>query len=293
MKKPARVNPESESDLKSKSDVPTPGPPSIADSSHTLNQEPTPGPQIEDPLFAEIDREKRERKATKSDDAEVPVYLWEEHLIDDGEFGWTTEDLPRLRPLIEACKTMMLRWWKRKVTSSFFKWVIKTNPDLELTKPQSVVKYSGSAFQWKDGTTSPRYKWFTSGKQLWFDNWRIWQQMCPRDIEAGVDAIARAARTTWWEWKDGSRYFHWRWPDEYIETVRDGLPVYFVRKPLKYTKAQQDIKEKEIKALVLAKLKKVRDRRYIAPGHVVGLICFFEVAKGDCDIRMVYNRSES
>eukprot|EP00978_Attheya_sp_CCMP212_P016531 scaffold43382_cov49-Attheya_sp.AAC.2 len=82
-------------------------------------------------------------------------------------------------------------------------------------------------------------------------------------------------------------------PDEYIETVRDGLPVYFVRKPPKYTKAQQDIKEKEIKALVLAKLKNVRDRRYIAPGHVVGLICFFEVAKGDCDIRMVYNGSES
>eukprot|EP00978_Attheya_sp_CCMP212_P008520 scaffold19981_cov24-Attheya_sp.AAC.1 len=73
MKKPARVNPESESDLKSKSDVPTPGgAPSIADSSHTPNQEPEPGPQNKDPLFAEIDREKRERKATKSDDAEVP-----------------------------------------------------------------------------------------------------------------------------------------------------------------------------------------------------------------------------
>eukprot|EP00978_Attheya_sp_CCMP212_P017428 scaffold46399_cov52-Attheya_sp.AAC.1 len=109
MKKPARVNPESESDLKSKSVVPTPGAPLIADSSHTPNQEPEPGPEIKDPLFAEIDREKRERKATKSDDAEVPVYLWEEHLIDDGEFGWTTEDLPRLWPLIEACKTMMLR----------------------------------------------------------------------------------------------------------------------------------------------------------------------------------------
>eukprot|EP00978_Attheya_sp_CCMP212_P010278 scaffold24789_cov50-Attheya_sp.AAC.1 len=49
MKKPARVNPESESDLKSKSDVPTPGAPSIADSSHTPNQEPEPGPQIKDP----------------------------------------------------------------------------------------------------------------------------------------------------------------------------------------------------------------------------------------------------
>eukprot|EP00978_Attheya_sp_CCMP212_P013320 scaffold33445_cov54-Attheya_sp.AAC.2 len=64
-------------------------------------------------------------------------------------------------------------------------------------------------------------------------------------------------------------------------------------RPPNYTKAQQDIKETEIKDLVLNKLKKVRGQRYIAPGHVVALICFFEVPKGDCDIRMVYNGSES
>eukprot|EP00978_Attheya_sp_CCMP212_P020469 scaffold58660_cov26-Attheya_sp.AAC.1 len=32
-----------------------------------------------------IQREARERLATKADDAEVPTYLWEEHLIDDSE----------------------------------------------------------------------------------------------------------------------------------------------------------------------------------------------------------------
>eukprot|EP00978_Attheya_sp_CCMP212_P019105 scaffold53112_cov45-Attheya_sp.AAC.1 len=64
-------------------------------------------------------------------------------------------------------------------------------------------------------------------------------------------------------------------------------------RPPNYTKAQHDIKETEIKDLVLNELKKVRGRRYIAPGHVVALICFFEVPKGDCDIRMVYNGSES
>jgi hypothetical protein len=32
-------------------------------------------------ILNEVAREKRERKATKSDDAEIPEYLWEEHLL--------------------------------------------------------------------------------------------------------------------------------------------------------------------------------------------------------------------
>jgi hypothetical protein len=138
-----------------------------------------------------------------------------------------------------------------------------------------------------------RYEWNPGGTQRWSDWHSLLKSTCPKDIEAGSDAVVRAARSSWWEWSDGSRPFHWRWPAEYIETIRDGLPVYFIQKPPRYTKAQQDIKEKNIKESVLKKLKKVRGRRYIAPGHVEALICFFEVPKGDCDIRMVYNRSKS
>eukprot|EP00978_Attheya_sp_CCMP212_P000239 scaffold463_cov46-Attheya_sp.AAC.3 len=80
------------------------------------------GGTTDDKLLEAIDREKRERKATKSDDAEVPVYLWEEYMINDGDFGRTTADLPRMRPLMGACRVPMLKWWKRKVTSSLFSW---------------------------------------------------------------------------------------------------------------------------------------------------------------------------
>jgi hypothetical protein len=38
--------------------------------------------------FAAIDRTQREQKAAKSDDAEVPKYLWVEHLMDDGPTPW-------------------------------------------------------------------------------------------------------------------------------------------------------------------------------------------------------------
>eukprot|EP00978_Attheya_sp_CCMP212_P035628 scaffold156149_cov33-Attheya_sp.AAC.1 len=72
------------------------------------------GGTTDDKLLKAIDREKRERKATKLDDAKVPVYLWEEHMINDGDFGRTTADLPRMRPLMGACRVLMLKWWKRK-----------------------------------------------------------------------------------------------------------------------------------------------------------------------------------
>eukprot|EP00978_Attheya_sp_CCMP212_P017666 scaffold47333_cov42-Attheya_sp.AAC.3 len=49
------------------------------------------GGTTDDKLLKAIDRKKRERKATKSDDAEVPVYLWEEHMINDGDFGRTQQ----------------------------------------------------------------------------------------------------------------------------------------------------------------------------------------------------------
>jgi hypothetical protein len=45
-----------------------------------------------------LGQELRERKATKSDDAVVPEYLWEDHLLSDGPTPWevSEEDRPRL-----------------------------------------------------------------------------------------------------------------------------------------------------------------------------------------------------
>jgi hypothetical protein len=45
-------------------------------------------------------RELRERKARKSDDAALPEYLWEEHLLSDRPTPWTISeaDRPKLRP---------------------------------------------------------------------------------------------------------------------------------------------------------------------------------------------------
>jgi len=47
-------------------------------------------------LLDDIARELRERKAVKSDDAGIPEYLWEEHLVDDGDRVWGNEDRLKL-----------------------------------------------------------------------------------------------------------------------------------------------------------------------------------------------------
>jgi hypothetical protein len=66
------------------------------------------------------------------------------------------------------------------------------------------------------------------------------------------------------------------------------LKVHFQSSPPKYPRAQCNIKDEEVKAKVIAKLTKVRERGYISPGMAESLTAFFEVEKGDDDIRLVY-----
>eukprot|EP00978_Attheya_sp_CCMP212_P038618 scaffold192997_cov28-Attheya_sp.AAC.1 len=79
-----------------------------------------------------IQREARERLATKADDAEVPTYLWEEHLIDDSEGRFVPDHLPALRIVGGWLKLVMLCWWKNHVTHSFFEWLTIKHTSLRL-----------------------------------------------------------------------------------------------------------------------------------------------------------------
>jgi hypothetical protein len=75
--------------------------------------------------------------------------------------------------------------------------------------------------------------------------------------------------------------------------MRDGLRVHFWGTPPRYRRAQRDSKDPGERKLVVEKLIKVRERRYIAPGYGVLLTTFFPVPKGEDDVRMVYDGSVS
>jgi hypothetical protein len=123
--------------------------------------------------------------------------------------------------------------------------------------------------------------------------WKERVTICTRDLAAGMKELERALWSTWWGWDDGSRPFHWRWPEEYQERIRDRIKVHLQHDPPCCHVPQRDTKDPDTKAKVIGKLSKVRLRRYIGPGFVVSLTAFFQVAKGEDDICLVYDGSVS
>jgi hypothetical protein len=244
--------------------------------------------EVPNDILAGISKNLRERKATKSDDAPVPMSMWEEHLVEDGERVWNQKERKNLTKACDLLRRRMLKWWKKRVHSSFWTWLNKKY-ESEFEKIERINEQSKGGVRFENG----RYVW-TSGqtsKDAYTKWWKARMLTCPEDLEAGADANERAGLSSWWEWDDGSRPFHWRWKEEYQERIRDGVKVHFRTEPPCYTTPQRDVRDPATKEKVVEKLQKVRMRRYIAEGYVVSLTSFFEVPKGDDDIRMVYDGS--
>jgi hypothetical protein len=72
--------------------------------------------------FGAIDRTRREQKAAKADDAEVPKYLWLEHLIDDGPTTWPDVRRALLPVAMDTCRKYLLRKWKIRLAAEFHRW---------------------------------------------------------------------------------------------------------------------------------------------------------------------------
>lgn len=236
-----------------------------------------------------ITREKRERLASKADDAEIPEYLWCEHLVDDG-IGWTWDEVsrPQFQSSINFLRSRMLAWWKSNVRRTFLAWLKKKKgwiPGSKFDSLRALVRFEGVRYVWERALINGPREY----RRWWLARFGYGFQ----DLISGRDAVVRAAQSTWWNWDDGSRPFHWRWPDEYQEYIRDGIPVSFIEHMKPYRVPQGDEKDPTMKAQLIEKLQKARDRRYIAPGQVESLTAFFGVKKSDTDIRPVYDGSVS
>jgi hypothetical protein len=141
-------------------------------------------------VLGEIAREKRERKATKADDAEIPEYLWEEHLLDDSPPPWVVKERTKLRRAIGMLRAWMLRWWKNNVTSSFLWWVRQKYPQLKTIGDESLaqVRCEGTRYQWVDAV---------AGRDQYREWWKRRTLLAGKDLLPGADAILRASRATW------------------------------------------------------------------------------------------------
>lgn len=139
---------------------------------------------------------------------------------------------------------------------------------------------------WKRHVTRSFFKWYNR-KVI----------VCPKHRRAMLadahDCISRAADATWWSWDAGSRPFFWRWPSDYLEVSRIGVEVWFDGCVQPWTRKQRGAKSLEGKNLVKMKLDTIQKKNYIESGHIKSLMSFFDVPKGEDNIRMVYDGSAS
>ncbi len=121
------------------------------------------------------------------------------------------------------------------------------------------------------------YRWTDHGRARYFDWWVHRVTRHAKELKSGRDVIRRTCNSTWWDWEDGSRPIHWKWPASYQTIIQHGLPIWFREAPRQWRRAQAPGKNKVEHARMTAKLKQVRQRRYIEQGDVISLTSFFSV----------------
>ena len=233
----------------------------------------------------ETAKEEREKKATKADDAAVPVEIWNERYLQGTK--WKEEDLEKVEKALDVMRGFLLRVWRRRVLRSFSCWM--RNKGTTQFKEEGENRSIGI-------TPGPKvsHKWREEGGRQIYGEWRskYWNKH-GLDLESAADSIRRASEASWWDWDGGSRPFHWRWPEFYMEIIRDGLPIYLSSRAPMYKTPQKDPKDDEERKILVKKLSKVRSRGYIASDYVVSLTSFFWVPKGEDDVRIAHNGTES
>lgn len=217
-------------------------------------------------------------KATKSDDAVIPVHLWNSRIAQAFGFGNSEGFAQKL----ELIRIALLRAWRRRVARDFRQWYQRLRPSADLISTAAVVTRQRGTYVWCKGGR-PRYTKY----------WRDLANVSRKDWIAGADCIGRSSDATWWEWDQGSRPLFWRWPKEYVPSIRDGLPLWFKAPMPQWRVPQRSEKDPRVWSAMRKKLQAVREKGYLKPGTVKSLTSFFAVPKGENDIRMVYDGTKS
>lgn len=217
-------------------------------------------------LLVEIDQlQGVSSKATKSDDALVPEDLWNVRIAEGLIRLWETEEGPWSQPI----NFQLSHDWFR------FKWALK--------------RLRRFALQiWKRLVRSDFDKWYREIGKHGLNPTQIFKD--------GLSACDKAERSSWWEWDEGSAIFFWRWPEDYQNQVRIGIPPMFEGRPPSNQSRQPPYDCQETQEMVKKKVMKVLNKGYIKRTNKESIKAFmfmFHVPKGDDDIRMVYDGSKS
>jgi len=211
------------------------------------------------------------QKAAKSDNAIIPIELWDRAVLRD-RFPW----LRYSERVATAMNTLRQKFaWRIYIvnlTNSFFDY---------LTQEYGAL--------WPMVARGKCRKRCSSGTLIANDT----RAELLKDLRVGIDALIRALGSDWWNWSKGSTCFFWRWCPSIRSNIRDGFPVYVTSKLPEFLKRQRFTGTKEQTDLLKGKVNKVIARGYVEKGFVKSLINYFSVPKGLDDIRVVYDGTKS
>ena len=116
------------------------------------------------------------------------------------------------------------------------------------------------------------------------------------DREIVEDCIRRAKAATYWEWVRGSRLFFWRFSDEFLADMRDGVPFFHWADGPTGFQHNLPAPSREAEIAARKKIFKLRFQNYMEKGELVQLLVpRFSIVKiqGDggevLDIRVIFD----
>eukprot|EP00978_Attheya_sp_CCMP212_P022756 scaffold68366_cov53-Attheya_sp.AAC.1 len=139
-----------------------------------------------------VEDDAKEKKATKSDDAAVPIELWNDRIVEKVfGIGVSEERKKTITKSLDSIRKFGLYFWRRKVARDFRAWWIKY------------------AAEERSHNREPR-------REL---------------LDAGIESLRYAAGASWWQWDSGSAPFFWRWEEEFLEDLATGYKPMFKKIP--------------------------------------------------------------
>ena len=215
-------------------------------------------------LFVDLKKEHDQAKAVKSDDAEVPVHLWDVAVCR----GQPTE---RQVSALDGLRTFFLRVYRRRLTSEIRRY---------MAKKFGVMKHSWEhclgALASEDPTALPS----SSTKRVWGEAHRRWRDMNVKgwlergwvgkagvllvEVDALREIVWRAAWNEWFEYPAGSRLLYFRFPKRYRSQALEGVRVWY-NGPGPSGKQPQPFMGPEEQAVLQRKITKLIDKGYLVP----------------------------
>mmetsp|Transcript_11711 Transcript_11711/g.19385 ORF Transcript_11711/g.19385 Transcript_11711/m.19385 type:complete len:1450 (-) Transcript_11711:1434-5783(-) len=208
-----------------------------------------------------IAEDKKFSKAVKSDDAEVPVHLWNDRLFNTkvNSNNTASSSEPSRVNAANKLRELGLRMYRRSLRKDC------------LTR---VNTRFGKGWQ-----TAPRHKPDGTLTELGIE------------LHALTNILWYAGEATWFEHKSGSTLHYFRFPPIYQKIAKDGVPIFFEKKGPASMKRQARFANPALKKGAQEKINKALGRKYIVEANITlkSLIKYFAVPKGLEDIRMVYD----